>query len=142
MWDEAKNLRAVADAAPHINAEVRIAGDGSPLGRLDEQRMAWAYAESAIYLFPALYEPFGLSILEAALAGWLSVRLDAQSVATFTNGQPADVVPAATAGRGFVRVHAAAGPLIGVGELTTGGSKVRPVRILHADRPGTRVLPA
>ena len=70
MWDEAKNLRAVADAAPHINAEVRIAGDGSPLGRLDEQRMAWAYAESAIYLFPALYEPFGLSILEAALAGF------------------------------------------------------------------------
>ncbi|OLD37201.1 MAG: tRNA pseudouridine(55) synthase TruB [Candidatus Rokubacteria bacterium 13_1_40CM_2_68_8] len=79
---------------------------------------------------------------EAALAGWLSVRLDGQSVAIFTNGQPADVVPAVTAGRGFVRVHAAAGPLIGVGELTTGGSKVRPVRILHADRPGTRVLPA
>ena len=79
---------------------------------------------------------------EAALAGWRIVRLDGHSAAIFTNGQPAEVIPAAAAGSGFVRVHDIAGPLIGVGELMTGGSKVRPVRILHADRPGTRVLPA
>jgi tRNA pseudouridine55 synthase len=78
---------------------------------------------------------------EAALAGWPIVRLDERSAGIFTNGQPADVVPAA-AGSGFVRVHDGAGPLIGVGELLVGGRKVKPVRILHADRPGTRVLPA
>jgi tRNA pseudouridine55 synthase len=79
---------------------------------------------------------------ETALAGWPVVRLDAPSALTFTNGQPVDVLPAAAAARGFARVHDAAGPLIGVGELTANGRKVRPVRILHADRPGTRVLPA
>src|SRR6266581_4701016 len=40
-------------------------------------------------------------------------------------------------------VRCRVGPfLLGVGELISGGRSVRPVRILHADRPGTRVLPA
>jgi hypothetical protein len=79
---------------------------------------------------------------EAALAGWPAVRLDRPSALTFSNGQPVDVVPAIVAARGFAKVHDVAGPLIGVGELMANGRKVRPVRILHADRPGTRVLPA
>ena len=78
---------------------------------------------------------------ETALAGWPTVRLDENAAAMFVNGQPASVVPAAAAG-GFVRVHGASGLLLGVGELMTAGRSVRPVRILHADRPGTRVLPA
>jgi tRNA pseudouridine55 synthase len=80
--------------------------------------------------------------VEAALAGWPVVRLDGPGAATFGHGQAADVIPAAAATEGFVRVHDLAGPMIGVGELTAGGSKVRPVRILHADRPRTRILPA
>jgi len=80
--------------------------------------------------------------VEAALAGWPVVRLDAPGAATFGHGQAADVIPAAAATEGFVRVHDLAGPMIGVGELMAGGSKVRPVRILHADRPRTRILPA
>lgn len=78
---------------------------------------------------------------ETALTGWAAVRLDEHGVAVFVNGQPASVVPAA-AGGGFVRVHGASGLLLGVGELVAAGRSVRPVRILHADRPGTRVLPA
>jgi tRNA pseudouridine55 synthase len=78
---------------------------------------------------------------ETALAGWPAVRLDERGASIFTHGQPAGVVPAA-AGSGFVRVHDISGVLIGVGELAAGGRSVRPVRILHADRPGTRVLPA
>jgi tRNA pseudouridine55 synthase len=78
---------------------------------------------------------------EAALAGWAAVRLDDHGAATFVNGQPASVVPAA-AGGGFVRVHGVSGLLLGVGELMAAGRSVKPVRILHADRPGTRVLPA
>jgi len=80
--------------------------------------------------------------VETALAGWPSVRLDGPGAAAFGHGQAADVIPAAAALEGFVRVHDADGPMIGVGELTAGGSKVKPVRILHADRPRTRILPA
>jgi tRNA pseudouridine55 synthase len=78
---------------------------------------------------------------ETALAGWAAVRLDDHGAATFVNGQPASVVPAA-AGGGFVRVHDVSGLFLGVGELMAAGRSVKPVRILHADRPGTRVLPA
>ncbi len=80
--------------------------------------------------------------VEAALVGWPVVRLDGPGAMTFGHGQPADVIPAAATTEGFVRVHDIAGPMIGVGELTAGGSKVRPIRILHADRPRTRSLPA
>jgi tRNA pseudouridine55 synthase len=80
--------------------------------------------------------------VEAALASWPVVRLDGPGVAMFGHGQAADVIPAAAAHEGFVRVHDAGGPMIGVGELAAGGSKVKPVRILHADRPRTRSLPA
>ncbi len=80
--------------------------------------------------------------VEAALAGWPVVRLDGPGAATFGHGQAADVIPAAAATERFVRVHDIAGPMIGVGELMAGGSKVRPVRILHADRPRPRILPA
>jgi len=80
--------------------------------------------------------------VETALAGWPSVRLDGTGAAAFGHGQAADVIPAAAAAEGYVRVHDADGPMLGVGELMAGGSKVRPVRILHADRPRTRILPA
>jgi len=87
LWDEAKNLRAVVDAAPSISWPVRIAGDGGAsasnvahLGRLDGDGMSRAFAEAGIYLFPALYEPFGLSILEAALAGCALVLGDIPSL--------------------------------------------------------------
>jgi tRNA pseudouridine55 synthase len=80
--------------------------------------------------------------VEAALGGWPVVRLDGPGATTFAHGQAADVIPAAAATEGFVRVHDIDGPMIGVGELMAGGSKVKPVRILHADRPRTRSLPA
>jgi glycogen synthase len=87
MWDEAKNLRAVVEAAPHIHAPIRIAGDGGAdapniqhLGRLDERGVRQAFADASIYLFPALYEPFGLSILEAALSGCALVLGDIPSL--------------------------------------------------------------
>ena len=80
--------------------------------------------------------------VETALAGWTVVRLDGAGATTFAHGQAADVIPAVAVTEGFVRVHGIAGPMIGVGELMAGGSKVKPVRILHADRPRTRSLPA
>ena len=48
---------------------VRIAGEGSLIGHLsDAERVRDLMARASIYALPARYEPFGLSILEAALA--------------------------------------------------------------------------
>lgn len=82
LWDEAKNLAALAEIAPELKWRVVLAGDcggrepyGAPasnvtcLGRLDSAAMARWYARAAIYALPALYEPFGLSVLEAAASG-------------------------------------------------------------------------
>jgi glycogen synthase len=87
LWDEAKNLRAVIEAAPSIEWPVRMAGDGginaenvTHLGWLEPPALARAYGESAVYLFPALYEPFGLSVLEAALSGCALVLGDIPSL--------------------------------------------------------------
>jgi glycogen(starch) synthase len=87
LWDDAKNLRAVVEAAPMIDWPVHIAGDGGAdstnvthLGRLERNEMARAYGASAIYLFPALYEPFGLSVLEAALSGCALILGDIPSL--------------------------------------------------------------
>jgi glycogen synthase len=87
LWDEGKNLRAVVEAAPMIEWPVRMAGDGgidaknlTYLGWLEPPDLARAYGESAIYLFPALYEPFGLSVLEAALSGCALVLGDIPSL--------------------------------------------------------------
>lgn len=78
---------------------------------------------------------------ESALAGWAAVRLDARAARRFTHGQPVDVAPPASRAGTPVRVHDAEGTLLGVGEVIPGAG-VKPLRLLNADRPGTRVLPA
>lgn len=79
MWDEAKNLSALAAIAGQLPWPVRVAGDTAPgtipasniqfLGRLNEAELAEQMSRAAIYVLPAKYEPFGLSALEAALSG-------------------------------------------------------------------------
>lgn len=89
MWDEAKNLRAVQRVAPALPWPVYVAGDTATngasgtgpgiaeasgtnlqfLGRLSTRQLAKWMARTAIYVHPARYEPFGLSILEAAMSG-------------------------------------------------------------------------
>ncbi len=78
---------------------------------------------------------------ETALADWPRVELDEQGATAFVHGRVVDVRRVEGAGNPHVRVHDRAGTLIGVGAVTTNGG-VRPVRILHADRPGSRVFPA
>ncbi|MFW5967902.1 MAG: glycosyltransferase family 4 protein [Persicimonas sp.] len=82
LWDEAKNIEAVARAAERIDWPVYVAGarehpDGGsstplgrarPLGQLPSDQLAEWYARAAIYALPARYEPFGLTALEAALS--------------------------------------------------------------------------
>ncbi len=76
LWDEAKNVEAVAAAARWIEWPVYVAGESrgelphcTMLGRLGSEDLADWYARAAIYALPARYEPFGLSALEAAHSG-------------------------------------------------------------------------
>jgi glycogen(starch) synthase len=85
LWDEAKNIRALEQIASELSwpvylagetREPRVAADGGArttacraLGPLDRPALARCLARAAIYALPARYEPFGLSILEAAASG-------------------------------------------------------------------------
>jgi glycosyltransferase involved in cell wall biosynthesis len=93
LWDAAKNLSALEAIAPHLPWPVLVAGpathpDGGvrsarcviPLGELAPHALARHYARAAIYALPARYEPFGLSVLEAALSGCALVLGDVPSL--------------------------------------------------------------
>lgn len=83
VWDEAKNLALLAEVAADLPWPVYLAGDARHpatgqtlalpnvqfLGPLSGPEVREWLARAAIYALPARYEPFGLSILEAALAG-------------------------------------------------------------------------
>ena len=81
-WDDAKNIRAVCEIAGRLPWPVCVAGEAAPpggsacelpgvraLGPLPRAVLADWYRRAAIYALPARYEPFGLSVLEAARAG-------------------------------------------------------------------------
>jgi glycosyltransferase involved in cell wall biosynthesis len=94
MWDQAKNLAALDDAAGHISWPVYLAGDACnpdgggelstqhciALGKLDHDQMIRQLAAASIYALPARYEPFGLSVLEAALSACALVLGDIPSL--------------------------------------------------------------
>jgi glycogen(starch) synthase len=93
LWDQAKNIESVAAVAPGLSWPVYIAGETRRpsgdavsydavrgLGRLSACEMAAWMGRAAIYALPARYEPFGLSILEAALAGCALVLGDIRSL--------------------------------------------------------------
>jgi len=83
IWDEAKNIGLLNDIAPALPWPVFAAGnakdpnDGdlkkfssiSTLGELEPALLASQFESASIYALPARYEPFGLSVLEAARAG-------------------------------------------------------------------------
>lgn len=93
LWDQAKNVTALGEVAPHLPWPIRVAGsdvhpDGGarplaalePLGVLSPSEIAATLARAAICAHPARYEPFGLSVLEAALAGCALVLGDLPSL--------------------------------------------------------------
>ncbi len=93
LWDEAKNLAALAAIAPRLEWPVYLAGNSEHpdgvrrrhegvrmLGWLDAQALRGWMARASIYALPARYEPFGLSVLEAALSGCALVLGDIPSL--------------------------------------------------------------
>lgn len=82
-WDEAKNMEVVERVASMLSIPVELAGAGSEdlvhargLGVLAPSQLAERLGESAVFLSPARYEPFGLAVLEAALSGCALVLSD------------------------------------------------------------------
>jgi glycosyltransferase involved in cell wall biosynthesis len=96
LWDQAKNLATLARAARRVRWPVYVAGseehptggDGTrqalnglrTLGWLDLDELHRWMQRAAIYALPARYEPFGLSVLEAALRGCALVLGDIPSL--------------------------------------------------------------
>ena len=89
LWDEGKNVGTLDAAAAHLKAPFQAAGatlgpNGAsialehlePLGDLSEPRLAGLYAARPVFASAALYEPFGLSVLEAGQAGCALVLSD------------------------------------------------------------------
>lgn len=84
LWDQAKNLNALEAVARDLPWPVYVAGDECApgaghkapvapnvrrLGKLAPDHLLAFLRRAGIYALPARYEPFGLSVLEAALCG-------------------------------------------------------------------------
>ncbi len=89
LWDEGKNAATLDRAAALIDAPLQAAGatrgpNGASfeprhliaLGELGEERVGGVLAARPVFASAALYEPFGLSVLEAAQAGCALVLSD------------------------------------------------------------------
>lgn len=89
FWDAAKNLAALDTAAEGLAWPVVVAGDlgdgeaprhACATGVLDSRTLAALREAAPIYAAPAVYEPFGLGILEAARDGCALVLGDIPSL--------------------------------------------------------------
>jgi glycosyltransferase involved in cell wall biosynthesis len=89
LWDDAKNIITLDAAAAALEWPVLAAGSCEAphgarlfprnlrmLGSLEEGALAEEYARAGIFVSVALYEPFGLAVLEAAQAGCALVLSD------------------------------------------------------------------
>jgi glycosyltransferase involved in cell wall biosynthesis len=89
LWDDGKNVRTLDEAARMTTVPIEAIGpvrspDGSPVafhylvirGAADETEIAERLAARPIFASAAIYEPFGLSVLEAAQAGCALILSD------------------------------------------------------------------
>ena len=101
LWDAAKGLDTLDAAAALIDWPVVVAGAAGDapaghvhlLGELDRQALRRRMGRAAIFAHPARYEPFGLAVLEAALAGCALVLGDIPSLREQWDGIARFVAP-------------------------------------------------
>jgi glycosyltransferase involved in cell wall biosynthesis len=101
QWDEAKNLSMLADISPRVpwpiqtNGPVNVRSDDNRQARLQPTESSRELSHVAlletmrrasILASPAVYEPFGLTVLEAAAAGCALVLSDIQSFRELWDG--------------------------------------------------------
>jgi glycosyltransferase involved in cell wall biosynthesis len=93
LWDEAKNVAILQTVAAKLPWPIYAAGEDEgpdrqharlaglvPLAQLDHVALADWLGRAAIFVLPARYEPFGLSVLEAGLSGCALVLGDVASL--------------------------------------------------------------
>lgn len=115
VWDAAKNLAVLDEVAPQVRAPVAIAGDATGpdgscrrprhaeyLGPLPREAVLARMDAAAICALPAKYEPFGLTVLEAAQRGCALVLGDIPTLRELWDGAAEFVHPDDRAG--LVRV--------------------------------------
>lgn len=103
--DQARNLPALAEVARSVRWPVAVladepaedgAGSARPLRMVEggsRDRLASWYGRSSIFALPCRYEPTGLSVLEAALAGCALVLGDVPSLRETWEGAALFVAP-------------------------------------------------
>jgi glycosyltransferase involved in cell wall biosynthesis len=98
LWDEAKNIAVLQSISKTIPWLLYAAGDNRApdgkqvrlsgvveLGRLESESLGHWLSRAAVFVLPARYEPFGLSVLEAALSGCALVVGDIASLRELWN---------------------------------------------------------
>lgn len=106
FWDEGKGLVTLVAATPKVGLPMVVAGPltgpngaqaSAPgvvaLGAVDEETMRQRLAQRPIFVSTALYEPFGLSVLEAAQAGCPLVLSDIPTFRELWSGAALFVSP-------------------------------------------------
>ncbi len=99
LRDEAKNAAVLAKVARNLAWPVYMAGESANfgdcrmLGPLAAEELARWYGRASIYALPARYEPFGLSVLEAALSECALVLGDIASLRENWDGAAVFVPP-------------------------------------------------
>ena len=99
LWDEGKNVAALDAAARKLKWPVLAAGAATGpngaqvkfdhlrvLGSLDSSTLATHYAQASVFVSLARYEPFGLTVLEAAQAGCALLLSDIPSFRELWDG--------------------------------------------------------
>lgn len=106
LWDAGKNVAALDRAAERMRAPVAAAGavtgphgetitlsHTESLGHLDAESLAGRLNQAAVFASLALYEPFGLGVLEAAQAGCALVLSDIPTFRELWDGAAMFVSP-------------------------------------------------
>lgn len=110
LWDEAKNVAALDRISAGLEWPVFLVGDSAPpdraadstaqyanvcrlLGRLAPDALADVLQRASIFCLPARYEPFGLTVLEAAHSGCALVLGDIPSLRENWDGAAVFVNP-------------------------------------------------
>ncbi len=75
LWDAAKNLEPLSRLAPQLYWKLRIAE-----GKVPHSEVLNEMSRAGIFAHPSLYEPFGLSVLEAARSHCCLVLSDIPSL--------------------------------------------------------------
>jgi glycosyltransferase involved in cell wall biosynthesis len=103
IWDEAKNLKLLFDISRNFEWPLYVAGAGkigegreTCLGLLSESEMISWFNKASIYIHTALYEPFGLSVLEAAYGNCALILSDIESLREIWKGEAMYINPHST----------------------------------------------